>query len=150
MSDTPVIRLQKISKSFGEVRANQDISLDIHEGRILALLGENGAGKSTLMSLLAGQSQPDSGTIYFHGTPVSFSSTEKAIEAGIGMVYQHFKLVEAMTVAENIFLGRSDRFAMTSMPLSAGSAGSPATGPSTFGITDSCSITLPCRPSATR
>lgn len=110
MSDTPVIRLQKISKSFGEVRANQDISLDIHEGRILALLGENGAGKSTLMSLLAGQSQPDSGTIYFHGTPVSFSSTEKAIEAGIGMVYQHFKLVEAMTVAENIFLGRSDRF----------------------------------------
>ncbi|MEJ2134613.1 MAG: ABC transporter ATP-binding protein [Desulfofustis sp.] len=109
MSTAPVIRLQKISKSFGEVRANHDISLDIHEGRILALLGENGAGKSTLMSLLAGQSQPDSGTIYFHGTPVSFSSTEKAIEAGIGMVYQHFRLVEAMTVAENIFLGRSDR-----------------------------------------
>ncbi len=109
MADAPVIKLEKISKSFGEVRANHDISLDIHEGRILALLGENGAGKSTLMSLLAGQSQPDSGTIYFHGRPVSFSSTEKAIEAGIGMVYQHFKLVEAMTVAENIFLGRSDK-----------------------------------------
>ena len=109
MAEAPVIKLEKISKSFGEVRANHDISLDIHEGRILALLGENGAGKSTLMSLLAGQSQPDSGTIYFNGRPVSFSSTEKAIEAGIGMVYQHFKLVEAMTVAENIFLGRSDK-----------------------------------------
>ncbi|NNF46227.1 MAG: ABC transporter ATP-binding protein [Desulfofustis sp.] len=109
MSDAPVIRLEQISKSFGEVRANHNISLDIAEGRILALLGENGAGKSTLMSLLAGQSQPDSGTIYFHGTPADFSSTEKAIEAGIGMVYQHFKLVEAMTVAENIHLGRSDK-----------------------------------------
>ncbi len=109
MSNTPVIRLEKICKSFGEVRANSDISLDIHEGRILALLGENGAGKSTLMSLLAGQSKPDSGAIYFHGDPVSFSSTEKAIEAGIGMVYQHFKLVEAMTVAENVYLGRSDK-----------------------------------------
>ena len=109
MSDSPVIRLEQICKSFGEVRANHDISLDIREGRILALLGENGAGKSTLMSLLAGQSQPDSGTIYFHGKPVTFSTTEKAIEAGIGMVYQHFKLVEAMTVAENIYLGRSDK-----------------------------------------
>ena len=109
MSDAPVIRLDKISKSFGEVRANHDICLDIHEGRILALLGENGAGKSTLMSLLAGQSKPDSGTIYFHGESVSFSSTEKAIEAGIGMVYQHFKLVEAMTVAENVFLGSSNK-----------------------------------------
>ena len=109
MSDAPVIRLDKICKSFGEVRANHDISLDIHEGRILALLGENGAGKSTLMSLLAGQSTPDSGTIYFHGESVSFSSTEKAIEAGIGMVYQHFKLVEAMTVAENVFLGSSNK-----------------------------------------
>ena len=109
MSNVPVIRLDQISKSFGEVRANHDISLDIREGRILALLGENGAGKSTLMSLLAGQSQPDSGTIYFHGKPITFSTTEKAIEAGIGMVYQHFKLVEAMTVAENIYLGRSDK-----------------------------------------
>ena len=109
MRDEPVIRLENISKSFGEVRANHDISLDIREGRILALLGENGAGKSTLMSLLAGQSQPDSGTIYHRGKPVAFSSTEKAIEAGIGMVYQHFKLVEAMTVAENVFLGRADK-----------------------------------------
>ncbi|MCG6931329.1 MAG: ABC transporter ATP-binding protein [Desulfofustis sp.] len=107
--DEPVIRLEKISKSFGTVKANHEISLDIHGGRILALLGENGAGKSTLMSMLAGQSQPDSGTIYHRGTPVVLSSTEKAIEAGIGMVYQHFKLVEAMTVAENVYLGCSDK-----------------------------------------
>ena len=108
MSDPAVIRLESISKSFGDVRANRDITLEIQAGRVLALLGENGAGKSTLMSMLAGQSQPDSGTIYHDGTPVAFSSTEKAIEAGIGMVYQHFKLVEAMTVAENVFLGQSD------------------------------------------
>jgi ABC-type sugar transport system ATPase subunit len=75
MNDTPLIKLENISKSFGEVRANHDISLDIHQGRILALLGENGAGKSTLMSLLAGQSQPDSGTIYHQGQAVRFSST---------------------------------------------------------------------------
>ncbi len=109
MEDAPVIRLENISKSFGEVRANHEISLDIRQGRILALLGENGAGKSTLMSILAGQSQPDSGTIYLQGRPVSFSTTEQAIEAGIGMVYQHFKLVEAMSVAENVILGSSDR-----------------------------------------
>lgn len=107
MSEPAVIRLESISKSFGDVRANQDITLEIHAGRVLALLGENGAGKSTLMSMLAGQSQPDSGTIYHNGSPVVFSSTEKAIEAGIGMVYQHFKLVEAMTAAENVFLGQS-------------------------------------------
>jgi ABC-type uncharacterized transport system ATPase subunit len=108
MSDPAVIRLESISKSFGDVRANHDITLEIQAGRVLALLGENGAGKSTLMAMLAGQSQPDSGTIYHDGVAVTFSSTEKAIEAGIGMVYQHFKLVEAMTVAENVFLGQSD------------------------------------------
>ncbi|HSO09670.1 MAG TPA: ATP-binding cassette domain-containing protein, partial [Desulfoprunum sp.] len=106
MSGTaPLIRLQGISKSFGAVRANHDISLDIEEGRILALLGENGAGKSTLMSILAGQLQPDAGAIFHDGTPIELTSTDKAITAGIGMVYQHFKLVEAMTVAENIELG---------------------------------------------
>jgi len=101
----PLIRLQGVSKSFGAVRANHDISLDIEEGRILALLGENGAGKSTLMSILAGQLQPDAGAIFHDGTPIELTSTDKAITAGIGMVYQHFKLVEAMTVAENIELG---------------------------------------------
>lgn len=107
MVDVPVIRLRGISKSFAKVRANHDISLDIHRGRILALLGENGAGKSTLMSMLAGQTQPDSGTISLNGEVVRFTSTDKAIAAGIGMVYQHFKLVDAMTVMENVFLGKT-------------------------------------------
>lgn len=101
----PLIRLQSICKSFGKVHANRDISLTIEEGKTLALLGENGAGKSTLMAILAGQLQPDSGDIFLRDQKVQFTSTEKAIKAGIGMVYQHFKLVDAMTVAENIFLG---------------------------------------------
>ncbi len=108
MGVDPVIRLEGISKSFGPVQANRNISLEIRRGRVLALLGENGAGKSTLMSMLAGQLLPDSGTIYHEGKKVVFASTEKAIESGIGMVYQHFKLVDAMSVAENIFLGRAD------------------------------------------
>ena len=107
---TPIIRLEGISKAFGPVQANRDITLDIQAGRILALLGENGAGKSTLMSILAGQIRPDSGRILLRGEPVVFTSTEQAIEAGIGMVYQHFKLVEAMSVAENVVLGQPGTF----------------------------------------
>jgi len=104
------IRLENISKSFGSVHANRNINLDIHSGKIKALLGENGAGKSTLMSILAGQLQPDSGRILIDGKPVAFPSTKAGIEAGIGMVYQHFMLVDAMTVAENILLGQDQRF----------------------------------------
>ena len=107
---TSYIQLENISKSFGAVHANRKINLDICSGKIMALLGENGAGKSTLMSILAGQLQPDSGRILIHGKPVSFSSTKAAIKAGIGMVYQHFMLIDAMTVAENILLGQDKRF----------------------------------------
>lgn len=105
--DTPIIRLREISKSFGPVQANRRISLAIRQGSILALLGENGAGKSTLMSILAGQIQPDSGQIEFQGKPVILATTETAIGYGVGMVYQHFKLVEAMTVTENVMLGQA-------------------------------------------
>ena len=101
-----LVRLENISKAFGPVQANRDISLDIKAGTITALLGENGAGKSTLMSILAGQVAPDNGAIFIDGRKVSLSSTRGAIGNGIGMVYQHFKLIEAMTVAENIFLGQ--------------------------------------------
>ena len=104
------IRLENISKSFGAVQANKKINLDIYSGKIKALLGENGAGKSTLMSILAGQLQPDSGRILIKGKPFAFSSTKAAISAGIGMVYQHFMLIDAMTVAENILLGQDERF----------------------------------------
>ncbi|MDM8518056.1 ATP-binding cassette domain-containing protein, partial [Desulfobacterales bacterium HSG16] len=103
-----LIRLEKISKSFGMVKANTDICLDIRAGKIKALLGENGAGKSTLMHILAGALTPDTGQIIINGHPVSFSSTRNAIRAGIGMVYQHFMLVPAMTVAENVFLGQEE------------------------------------------
>jgi len=108
--DLPLIRLEKISKSFGSVQANRDITLDIEAGKIRALLGENGAGKSTLMNILAGTLQPDSGKILINGKVARIFSTKNALDAGIGMVYQHFKLVEAMTVAENIFLGQKAGF----------------------------------------
>ncbi len=109
MTQAANIRLVGISKSFGTIRANHEISLDIRAGRILALLGENGAGKSTLMSILAGQLQPDQGTIFLDDQPTVIASTDQAIAHGIGMVYQHFRLVEAMTVAENVFLGQASR-----------------------------------------
>lgn len=105
-----LICLEGISKSFGRIKANREISLDIKAGKIKALLGENGAGKSTLMSILAGRLRPDSGQILIEGRPQKNFSTQMAIKAGIGMVYQHFQLVEAMTVTENVFLGRKDRF----------------------------------------
>ena len=103
----PMIRLDNICKSYGPVKANRNISLDIHAGEILALLGENGAGKSTLMSILSGKSRQDSGTIFVDGLPALFRSPHDALEAGIGMVYQHFMLVEAMTVTQNLMLGQA-------------------------------------------
>jgi len=106
----PLIRLEGIEKFFGPVHANRNISLDIHAGRIKALLGENGAGKSTLMGILAGHLRPDGGQICLEGRPVTFSSTKAAIAAGIGMVYQHFMLVDAMTVAENVLMGQEPGF----------------------------------------
>jgi len=109
-SPHPMIRLESIRKTFGPVVANDNISLDFSAGKIKALLGENGAGKSTLMSILAGRTQPDSGRIMIDGELQKKFSTQAAINAGIGMVYQHFQLVEAMTVAENIYIGRHDRF----------------------------------------
>ncbi|MFW5489841.1 MAG: ABC transporter ATP-binding protein [Desulfovibrio sp.] len=110
LADVPRVRLEGISKFFGPVKANNDINLDIHAGRILALLGENGAGKSTLMSILAGRYQPDAGTIYINGYARRFTSSKDAIAAGIGMVYQHFMLVNTMTVAQNVLLGQEEGF----------------------------------------
>jgi len=107
---TPAVSLRGITKVFGAVRANNAVSLDIHSGRIKALLGENGAGKSTLMSILAGHYLPDAGEILIDGRPLVLRSTRDAIACGIGMVYQHFMLVEALTVAENVFLGQEQGF----------------------------------------
>ena len=99
------IRMQRIDKTFGAVRANLGASLDVRAGEIHALVGENGAGKSTLMKILGGLLTPDAGTMEVNGRDVTGWSTREAIAAGIGVVHQHFMLVPTLTVAENIVLG---------------------------------------------
>jgi general nucleoside transport system ATP-binding protein len=101
----PVIELRGIDKWFGEVHANQDISLAIHAGTIHGIVGENGAGKSTLMGILYGYHLPDRGEILLRGQPIAMRSSQGALAAGIGMVHQHFMLVEPFTVVENVVLG---------------------------------------------
>ncbi|MGB8451444.1 MAG: ABC transporter ATP-binding protein [Anaerocolumna sp.] len=99
------IKMENMTKKFGEVYANKDINLTILEGEVHTLLGENGAGKSTLMNILIGLYQPTKGNIYFRGEKVKIDSPSQAVKFGIGMVHQHFMLVEALTVFENIILG---------------------------------------------
>ena len=105
VSDELVLEMRGIRKEFPGVVANDDVSFDVRRGEVHALLGENGAGKSTLMNILYGLYRPDAGEIRLNGKPVSFASARDAIEAGIGMVHQHFMLIPVMTVAENIVLG---------------------------------------------
>jgi general nucleoside transport system ATP-binding protein len=100
-----LVALTGIVKRFGALYANDRIDFDLRAGEIHALLGENGAGKSTLMNILAGQHRPDEGEIAVRGRVVRFRSPKDAIEAGVGMVHQHFRLVERFTVAENMTLG---------------------------------------------
>lgn len=102
------IELVGISKSFGSVQANRDIHLKVRRGTIHGIVGENGAGKSTLMSILYGFYEADSGEIQINGTPTSIRDSNSAIKAGIGMVHQHFMLVEPFTVLENVILGAED------------------------------------------
>ncbi|MGB1101388.1 MAG: ATP-binding cassette domain-containing protein, partial [Pontimonas sp.] len=99
------LELQGMTKRFGPVVANNNISLTVEPGQIHALLGENGAGKSTLMNLLYGLYQPDEGRIVLDGVEQSFSGPGEAMDAGIGMVHQHFMLVPVFSVAENVVLG---------------------------------------------
>lgn len=102
-----------IVKRFPGVVANDGIDLEVRQGEVHALLGENGAGKSTLMSILSGLYQPDEGEIYVYGQRVDIRSPRDAIELGIGMVYQHFMLVDTLTVAENVMLGlKEPRFVL--------------------------------------
>ena len=104
----PLVAMRGITKTFGSVTAVAGADFDLHSGEIHALLGENGAGKTTLMNLLYGLEQPDAGTILIDGDPVSFRSAHDAIEAGIGMVHQHFQLVPRLSVAENVILGAGE------------------------------------------
>ena len=100
-----LLRIEGISKRFGDFYANRNISLTIEKGEIHTLLGENGAGKSTLMNILCGLYQPTEGKIFMNGKEVKIESPSHAVDLGIGMVHQHFMLVDAMTVFENIILG---------------------------------------------
>ncbi len=101
----PVLEARGITKRFPGVLANDNISLTLRKGQVLGLLGENGAGKSTLMNLIYGLYKPDEGEILVNGEPVEITGSKDAIELGIGMVHQHFQLVDVLTVTENVMLG---------------------------------------------
>ncbi len=107
--DTYAIEMTGITKRFGGVVANDAVDFAARAGEVHALVGENGAGKSTLMSILAGLYRPDVGRIAIGGRPVDFRSPRDAINHGVGMVYQHFMLVDSLTVAENATLGQRNR-----------------------------------------
>jgi simple sugar transport system ATP-binding protein len=104
----PAIELRGISKAFGPVQANKDITMSVAAGTIHGIVGENGAGKSTLMSILYGFYKADAGEIFISGQKTAIPDSQAAIRAGIGMVHQHFKLVENFTVLENVILGAED------------------------------------------
>ncbi|MBV4416197.1 ABC transporter ATP-binding protein [Clostridium tyrobutyricum] len=99
------LSMKNITKKFGDVVANNNINFNVKGGEIHALLGENGAGKSTLMNMLSGIYIPDGGSIFIHGREARFKSPTDAIKSGVGMIYQHFKLIESMTAIQNILLG---------------------------------------------
>src|SRR6476660_9867885 len=107
--DAPLLELRGITKRFGDLVANDSIDLDVSPGEVHAPLGENGAGKSTLMNVLYGLTSPDAGEIRFDGKPLRMRSPRDAIDAGIGMVHQHFMLIPVMTVTENIVLATEPR-----------------------------------------
>lgn len=100
-----VLRLDQITKTFGALTANDSVSLTLHKGEVIALLGENGAGKTTLMNILFGQYTADSGRVEVMGAPLPAGNPRAALDAGVGMVHQHFTLAENMTVLENVTLG---------------------------------------------
>ena len=100
-----MVRMKDIVKKFGTFTANDHINLTVHKGEVHAILGENGAGKSTMMNVLCGLYKPTSGQIFIKEKEVHFSSPKDAIDIGIGMVHQHFMLIQPFTVTDNIILG---------------------------------------------
>ena len=116
---TPAIDLRKINKSFGPVHANKDVDLVVAKGSIHGIIGENGAGKSTLMSILYGFYEADSGEILVNGKLASITSSKDAINAGIGMVHQHFMLIETFSVLENVMLGAESSSSLKKSKISA-------------------------------
>lgn len=109
MTQNIAVEMKNISKSFGTIKANEDVNFTVDYGEVHALLGENGAGKSTLMNMLSGIYNPDSGSIFVHNKEVHFSSPKDPIEMGIGMIHQHFKLIDIYNARENIILGKKGK-----------------------------------------
>ena len=110
---TTLLKVENITKKFGEFYANNKISFEVKKGEVLAVLGENGAGKTTLMNILFGHYTPDAGKVIFEGKAIEFGNTNNAIKLGIGMVHQHFTLAENLTVLENIIIGRQSIFSLS-------------------------------------
>ena len=108
MEKVHAIELKNITKTFGRITANKNVNLYVDKGVVMSLLGENGSGKTTLMNMLAGIYFPDEGEIYIDGKPVSIRSPKDAYDHHIGMIHQHFKLVDVFTAAENIVLGLNE------------------------------------------
>lgn len=106
MAEQYAIEMRNITKTFGSVVANSNVNLGVKQGEILALLGENGSGKTTLMNMLSGIYKPDEGSIFVDGNEVSIDSPEDSKKLGIGMVHQHFKLVDVFSAADNIWMGQ--------------------------------------------
>ena len=105
MEKTVALEMKNVSKYFGTLAANKNVDLTVYRGEILAILGENGCGKTTLMNMIAGIYYPDNGNIFVDGAEVVIRSPKDAFKHGIGMIHQHFKLVDIFTAAENIVLG---------------------------------------------
>jgi simple sugar transport system ATP-binding protein len=105
-TSTPLLELRNISKQYGKNRVLSDVSFHVGRGEILALLGDNGAGKSTLVKTMSGVVRPDSGTLLWEGNPVAFRAHTDAAELGIETIYQDTALIDSMTIARNIFMGR--------------------------------------------
>ena len=103
------VSMKNITKTFGSVIANDKVNLDIYKGEILSLLGENGSGKTTLMNMLSGIYFPDEGQIFINGKEEVIKSPKDALRLGIGMVHQHFKLIDVLSATENIILGLEGR-----------------------------------------
>lgn len=118
MEQNFAIEMKNISKTFGSLKANDSVELSVRKGEVHALLGENGAGKSTLMNMLSGIYTPDTGTIKIDGEEVHFSSPKDSIKMRIGMIHQHFKLVDVMTAKENVVIGQPGSFFMHGKVLS--------------------------------
>ena len=108
MNNTVALELKNISKKFGDKYANKNVDLNLYNGEILAILGENGSGKTSMVNMIAGIYYPDEGEIYVDGKPAVIASPKDAFKYKIGMIHQHFKLVDVFSASENIVLGIKD------------------------------------------